>query len=60
MGHDVIRCGNCGSDIMEGHSDWSCDECGWYYNAITGKITGGKKIPSHNKHKQTLKRYAVR
>lgn len=53
MGHDIIRCDNCGSDIMEDHGDWHCDNCGWYYNAITGKITGGKKnsITQHAKYK---------
>lgn len=30
MGHDIMTCGNCGRDIMEGRNNWHCDTCGWY------------------------------
>jgi len=50
MGHDIVYCPKCELPIMEGHGDWLCPKCGWYYNANTGKITRGK----NNKQKRTI------
>lgn len=42
MGHDVIRC-KCGNDVMEGHGDWHCEECGLYYGMVNGKYVVEKR-----------------
>ena len=34
MGHQIIRCDFCKSDVMEGHNDWECD-CGAVCNEET-------------------------
>lgn len=30
MGHSVIVCDDCGSQVMEGRNTWECD-CGWVW-----------------------------
>lgn len=37
MGHQIIRCAFCKSDVMEGHNDWECD-CGAVCNEETKYI----------------------
>ena len=37
MGHNVIKCNNCDSLVMESHNTWECD-CRWKYpEPHTGK-----------------------
>jgi hypothetical protein len=41
MGNDILKCGFCGSHVIEGHNDWECD-CG----AVCSFETGFKWVKS--------------
>ena len=48
MGHDVLRCDLCGTDVMEGRNKWECN-CGAV--CIPGKTKGWEMPSNHLKKK---------
>lgn len=42
MGHAILRCDHCGTDVMEGKNEWKCD-CGAV--CVPGKTNGWELRP---------------
>lgn len=46
MGHDILRCDYCSTDVMEGRNEWECS-CGAIY--IPGITKGWELKPKKEK-----------
>lgn len=55
MGHDILRCPFCHNNVMEGHNDWKCDDCGAICNSSTKYIWEKAKDPIKQKPKYNNK-----